>query len=69
MRGFPDMVCVRWDHVVFIEAKSQTGSIEDSQIKFLQRVAPHLGDHIYHLFINDPDAIPPWMLLDRPYKM
>jgi hypothetical protein len=33
--GFPDLVMVRWEHLIFAELKSETGKISPEQAKWL----------------------------------
>ena len=61
LRGLPDLLCWRRDHFVMLEVKRQGGAVQDSQVQFLSLVAPHLGNHVYHRFVDHPDGLPPWM--------
>jgi len=65
LEGIPDLLCWRYDHFVTIEAKQPGGKVRDSQIKFLELVAPHLGNHVYHYIVPHPDLIPNWMVKEH----
>jgi hypothetical protein len=51
MKGWVDILAWRWDHVLYIEAKGLGGSPSPDQLEFRNRVMPHSGPHIMHVFV------------------
>jgi hypothetical protein len=62
LKDFPDLICIRFNHVVLMEVKRPGGAPTDGQWKWRENIAPHLGRNVHHMFIYHPDSVPDWML-------
>lgn len=49
--GLPDLLCFRYDTVVLLELKAPGGMLRESQVAFIDALAPHLGRHVVHRVI------------------
>lgn len=72
MKGWPDVVAVRWGFVWFLECKGTTGSVSDDQAIFQNDIKRNSGTHIDHCYVW-PDTpleyILHWGAEFRPHDM
>lgn len=53
MRGWPDIVAIRSDHVLLIECKGPEGELREAQEDFRDNVWPHALRHVRYLELRD----------------
>lgn len=65
MKDVPDTIFFRDNVTVLIEFKGSTGEPTEGQWLFRQKIGPHLGPNLAHMFIYHPDGLPRWMLSNQ----
>ena len=64
MIGAPDNFFFRANCTVCMEVKGESGRPTEGQILWREKIFPHLGPNLFHMFIYHPDQLPEWMLID-----
>lgn len=62
MQNAPDWIGFRNGVTVLIEFKGEGGEPTEGQWTFREKIGPHLGPNLAHMFIYHPDQLPEWML-------
>jgi hypothetical protein len=60
--GVTDLICIRFNHVVWAEIKAPGKDLRDIQRSFFAKLSRHLGANVHHCVIDLPHKIPPWMM-------
>lgn len=60
LAGLPDLLAIRRNVVLFIECKTPSGALRESQIEFLEQVQEHTGPNIIHVVARYPQDVEAW---------
>lgn len=52
MTGFPDLICHFRGFTIYVECKSYGATLRDTQLRFLQKLRPHIGTHLEYMSVE-----------------